>query len=429
MKFKIISVNHYPIYHPLPVSGGEKGIGDFYETLSTCYGIEVKLLCLSFGKFSISLQNEVSKIKKINKNFSQIEFFENFSFAIGRKFASQIIEKMAHIEKFWGTYALLFSQKIIPKPMTISFRNFLCSSYEVVIFEHCYLPYLLKSTPKHKILIYHAHNVESIYNSFEVKNSWIGKGIIRKTEEVEKIFCHATDLIFTKTEEDKIILCNKYKVEKEKIVVIPAGIKLNKQSFQKEIKMDARRKLGLPIRNFLIIFMGAYSFHNIEALKFILKLSHKLREENITFIVLGSVSNFIKKAPSNVIITGVVSEELKNLYLTASDIAINPVMFGSGINVKMLEYFNFSLPVITTPIGARGIAGRSGKEYIVSEPDNFEKAILRLKEDDYQREKIGENAKILVEQEYSWEKICQKALQIIEKELNTKQSILHSEKK
>jgi glycosyltransferase involved in cell wall biosynthesis len=40
--------------------------------------------------------------------------------------------------------------------------------------------------------------------------------------------------------------------------------------------------------------------------------------------------------------------------LAASDVALNPVTFGSGSNLKLPEYLAAGLPVVTTPIGMRG---------------------------------------------------------------------------
>ena len=43
-------------------------------------------------------------------------------------------------------------------------------------------------------------------------------------------------------------------------------------------------------------------------------------------------------------------------YLRGSDFGLNPVNEGSGVNVKMIEYISADIPILSTPIGTRGLS-------------------------------------------------------------------------
>ncbi len=46
--------------------------------------------------------------------------------------------------------------------------------------------------------------------------------------------------------------------------------------------------------------------------------------------------------------------DLKNVF-EAAPLAINPVLLGSGINIKLLEAMAAALPTVSTVTGARGL--------------------------------------------------------------------------
>ncbi|NHW88881.1 MAG: glycosyltransferase family 4 protein [Archaeoglobales archaeon] len=51
--------------------------------------------------------------------------------------------------------------------------------------------------------------------------------------------------------------------------------------------------------------------------------------------------------------------------LVASDIAIVPILSGSGTRVKIMDYLNVGLPIVTTKKGIEGIEAENGKHAII----------------------------------------------------------------
>lgn len=147
-----------------------------------------------------------------------------------------------------------------------------------------------------------------------------------------------------------------------------------------------------------------------------IEFAEKLKDirKDIIFLIVGTVGTLFKdKEYPNVIFTGYVDDVTK--YFQIADIAINPMLSGSGTNIKMLEYMASGLPIITTKIGARGLDLKHGDNVIISEIDEFPEWIEILIEDDDLRYKLSINGRKLVEEKYDWEKIAEKELKIIEK--------------
>ncbi len=115
------------------------------------------------------------------------------------------------------------------------------------------------------------------------------------------------------------------------------------------------------------------------------------------------MSTFINS--KNVYLLGQVSDEEKKEILKISDIAINPMLSGSGTNIKVLGYLSAGIPTITTPTGARGLDLIDQKHALICEIEDFPRKIHDLLSDDQLAESLKKNGRNLVEQTYDWESI------------------------
>jgi glycosyltransferase involved in cell wall biosynthesis len=59
-------------------------------------------------------------------------------------------------------------------------------------------------------------------------------------------------------------------------------------------------------------------------------------------------------------------DDLTSVY-ASSDLVVAPLAAGSGTRIKLLEAFAHGCPVVTTPIGASGLAVRSGEQLLIGE--------------------------------------------------------------
>lgn len=103
------------------------------------------------------------------------------------------------------------------------------------------------------------------------------------------------------------------------------------------------------------LFVGGYSGHNIEAVRWLLAdiwpLIHaKLPQAEI--VIAGTVSRSVENPPPGVRVIGPV-ENLKNEY-AATSICLVPLPLGTGLKIKLVEAMSYGRAVLTTPAGAEG---------------------------------------------------------------------------
>jgi glycosyltransferase involved in cell wall biosynthesis len=81
---------------------------------------------------------------------------------------------------------------------------------------------------------------------------------------------------------------------------------------------------------------------------------------------------------------------------------------GSGTNLKMLEYMAAGVPVISSPLGARGLGVEHGKHGVICEIDEFPLEIKRLRDDPALIVFRTAAARNLVEGSYDWGLVARK---------------------
>jgi glycosyltransferase involved in cell wall biosynthesis len=156
------------------------------------------------------------------------------------------------------------------------------------------------------------------------------------------------------------------------------------------------------------VFIGSWHGPNLEAVEHLITVAEKLPE--VFFLILGSSGTAFggRSLPSNIVMAGVVEDDVKDMVLSMADVALNPMTSGSGTNLKMLEYFAAGIPVISTAFGTRGLGCIPGRDFLAAEIPSFADTITRffdLPQDDV--EKIAAAARRLAEEKFDWSVIAQ----------------------
>ena len=132
--------------------------------------------------------------------------------------------------------------------------------------------------------------------------------------------------------------------------------------------------------DFSVLFMGSFHGPNIEAATMICEqLAPALPA--LQFWIIGSVCRSCEPRSANVRLFGALDEADKNAALACARLAINPVVSGSGSNLKMAEYLGSGLPVLTTPHGARGLSLEGVSGVFLSDINNFHEKLKILVND------------------------------------------------
>jgi len=95
--------------------------------------------------------------------------------------------------------------------------------------------------------------------------------------------------------------------------------------------------------------------------------------------------------------------------LNASDIAIAPLLHGSGTRLKILEYFSCGLPVVSTTVGVEGLDIKSQVNVLIEDDMNeFALKVTKLLKDRALSMRLGKAARELVLNKYDWKNIAGK---------------------
>ncbi|BAU12755.1 putative glycosyltransferase [Leptolyngbya sp. NIES-3755] len=286
-------------------------------------------------------------------------------------------------------------------------------SSDIVIACHPYLYPAIRSITD-KPLWYEAQDVEIDLKSKILPDNSTSRKILDSIRKVEVECCDASRLIMTCSQNDADLLNKIYGIDLKKAIEVPNGVDTEAiQYISQEKRRSAKIKLGLE-NSFTAFFLGSWHEPNLKAVESILKMADAL--PNVHFLVVGSVGWAFqdKKHPTNVGFMGEVDEDTKSIVLEIADVALNPVTFGSGTNLKMLEYFAAGIPVISTPAGIRGLGVEHGKHCIVAEVEQFGDAIdeLRSETSEAQLARI-EAAKDLVQRTYDWRVIAERFMSAV----------------
>ncbi len=107
-----------------------------------------------------------------------------------------------------------------------------------------------------------------------------------------------------------------------------------------------------------------------------------------------------------VIVTGTVPD--LRPYLQQATIAAAPLLYGAGIQNKVLEAMACGVPVITTGQAAGGMRAEPGRDLVVADSaEQFAAAIIRLVDNRTERRAVGAAGRVYVEAHHSWHAIVE----------------------
>ena len=94
-------------------------------------------------------------------------------------------------------------------------------------------------------------------------------------------------------------------------------------------------------------------------------------------------------------------------YLQKATLAAAPVLYGAGIQNKVLEAMACATPVVATPMAVAAINAASGEHVMLAqEPGQIAETIINLLEHPDMRHRIGLNGRSFVEEHHSWDKVA-----------------------
>jgi len=93
-------------------------------------------------------------------------------------------------------------------------------------------------------------------------------------------------------------------------------------------------------------------------------------------------------------------------YVDETAVFVVPLHSGGGMRVKILDAWSWRLPIVSTTIGAEGLATHQGENILLADtPDEFAQATIEVLQNQALARKISEQGRATVENCYDWKKV------------------------
>ena len=259
------------------------------------------------------------------------------------------------------------------------------------------------ATPK----VLFTHNVEaSIWQRhYEVATNAIWKAISwlewRKMKAAEERYLRLADLVLTVSETDRDAFSSI--LDPQKLTVIPTGVDVD--YFQPTPEKEGKNSL---------VFTGSMDwlpnedaiFHFADAILPLIKQ----RVSDISLIVVGRNPSrklqALAASEKSIELTGWVNDIRP--FLGRGAVCIVPLRIGGGTRLKIFEAMAMGKAVVSTSVGAEGLAVRSGENILLADkPNDFAESVISLLKNQERRQQLGNAARALVQENYSWTRVAQ----------------------
>lgn len=199
------------------------------------------------------------------------------------------------------------------------------------------------------------------------------------------------------------------------ISVLPNGVDLEYFHPSAEFQRDPET----------IIFSGKMSYHaNISMAKYlveeIMPRIWKIRPAARLYIVGKDPAPAIKKMTQNPLITVTGTVDDIRPFLWRATVSVVPLLYGAGIQNKILEAMATGTPVVTTCQALSALQAQPGKDLFVSDdPDGFSQAVLQLIANRDLQHKTSDAGVIYVRTFHTWDSIASQLVNIYQQILDS----------
>jgi glycosyltransferase involved in cell wall biosynthesis len=377
-------LNTYPIF---PVtSGGKLRLHGLYSRLAEQF--QIKFVNLAPSHVSRNVRNR-------GADFSEELVPKSQAF----------VDKERRLQELLGASVEDLTAALHPSsaPQWLDAIDTLARQVDLMVCSHPYAMPALREVSS-AAFVYEAHNVEA-----DLKADIYGdhQWAIDQVCALERRAVVDAVLVTTCSALDQQRFRELYETADDgRCAVVPNGIDLLRTPFRNSAS-TARRRSMLGVKQPLALFMGSAHGPNIDAARLVFEAARRL--PRVHFLLLGSVCRAVEdwQRPANVGLAGVVSDAEKSCWLDICDVGLNPVISGSGTNLKLIEYAAAGVPVVSTDFGARGIGFSAGREYVPATAEAFADGIKTLLgQARGERESMARNARRLIEANSDWSPIA-----------------------
>jgi glycosyltransferase involved in cell wall biosynthesis len=273
---------------------------------------------------------------------------------------------------------------------------------DVVQFEQQFsggllIPFIKKVLRKPVVVDCH-----DVFQAIRVKHTSILRRILETF--LEKLAYRNADLTLTVSESEKKILASF--LRNGHIEVVPNGV--DTKSFVRTSDTERIKKQYGLCGFHAVVFVGNLDYPpNRRAIELLSKIAQRVHKEirNTKFLMVGKTQKKIEMP--GFVFTGFLNNLTE--ILSVSDVAVAPLLQGSGTRLKILEYLSCGLPVVSTSIAAEGLEIENGKNiFIEDDPEKFAVRTIELLRNKELSAFIGNRGRKLAVDIYDWKGITRK---------------------
>lgn len=383
---RILGLCFFPAFVP-PSTGGQLRLFGFYKELSRCF--------------------DVTLLTSTHYGVPEEKIYH------GPHFVERRVPKDDYFFRQWRTLEQYGSGGDLSGPCVAACGHFPTALHKAFLeeYDHCDVvihdfPFLIDydifNGLDEKLHVYNAHNCETIlYQELHPKDySSPIHDLVRRCEKKALDEC---DLVFYCSPEDREAFERIAAPKEIRTLFVPHGVHPRAPGPRPTLSKHD------PV---CALFIGSGHLPNIQAARFIVEhLAPQLPD--IQFHVLGDCLTPGHHG-KNVFAHGAVDDAVKSVLMERAHFALNPMVRGSGSNLKVLDYFNHGLPVFSTTFGMRGIAAQPGIEYIETSLENMAYAIRKALANPESLAQVSSAARRLVETDHNWKGIAVSVAETLE---------------
>lgn len=279
---------------------------------------------------------------------------------------------------------------------------------DVLLLAHPWLwPAVKRLLAKRRLrLVYDAHNVEFRLKGQSLKPGRVSTWVVERVRRAEAELVARADLTLACTQRDADVLAALGGVPASRLVVGSKGIA---ESSRADAVALARTRRA---PGHTAVFVGSNHPPNNEAARWIIETLAPACPR-WQFLIAGHCGPAagVKPGTPNVKVLGAVDDLLA--LMARADVALNPMESGSGINMKLFEYLQCALPVLSTPFGARGFETLEPSGIVRAERAAFAEALETLVADPARHAELGAAGTACVRANFIWPVVARRVHEAI----------------
>ena len=373
-------------------------------------GHNVKILAVNSEKYHIK-EEDIPKSYKKETNIELVDV--DLSIKPIAAFKNLFTDKSYHVERF-------ISDNFKNKLVEILKNN----KYDIVQLEMIYMAPYIETIREHSdaTIVLRAHNVEHLIwdriakkTKFPLKR-WYLNHLVRTLRKYEMDVINKVDGIAAITYRDAAFFRGETAVP---VIDIPFGVNPDEFNPAYEVK-----------DNPTLYHIGSMNWMpNEEGIRWFLnnvweKVAKRNPDLQLNLAGRNMPKWLLRLKKKNVNIVGEVPDAKE--FVKNNDIAVVPLLSGSGIRIKIIESMAMGKTVVTTMVGAEGIQYSEYENIIIADsPSKMVEVICKIVKEPDEAQRIGRNARRLVEDLYDNKKIIERLLMFYDEIGAVKKNVTH----